>query len=68
MKEFFFAALRDPYSNYDPRRRQEQKDMRMISEDPYSISNCPQRAIHKQFNPDYFTDEAKKVWNEYNDK
>lgn len=40
------------YSNVDPRRRQERKDARMISEDHRAIANLSETPIHREFNQD----------------
>lgn len=38
----------------DPRRRPEIADSRMVKEDHNKMSNLPEQAIHKQFNPGKF--------------
>jgi hypothetical protein len=47
------------YDNVDPRRKQELKDSRMISEDHNAMANLSPRFIHREFNPDRFVEHLK---------
>lgn len=42
------------WENVDPRRKQEYKDARMISEDHTAISNLSERPIYKTFDANRF--------------
>jgi hypothetical protein len=44
------------YDQVDPRRRQEQADSRLISEDHNAMANLSDKAIHREFNPDKYVE------------
>ena len=56
------------YDNVDPRRKQERKDARMISEDHSAMANLSNTAIHREFKHDNFQehlnmfDQNSKNW------
>lgn len=48
-------ALEDTfYMNVDPRRRQEVRDSKMLSEDHRAMANLPTYGIHAEYNQNYF--------------
>lgn len=47
------------YEQVDPRRKQERKDARMISEDHNAIGNLSETPIYREFNQDRFVEHLK---------